>query len=48
MEKDRKQPITSGDHFGLEVPVWYEKSGKVSSEWLSMCEEERNQTKRMV
>jgi len=54
MEKDRKQPLnqmnptgewgTSGDHFALEIPVWYEKSGKVSSEWLSMCEEERNQT----
>lgn len=58
MEKDRKQPANqmnpmgewgeSGDLFGLEVPVWYEKSGKVSSEWLSMCEEERNQTSRLL
>jgi len=58
MEKDRKQPLNqmnpmgewgeSGDLFGLEVPVWYEKSGKVSSEWLSMCEEERNQTSRLL
>ena len=58
MEKDRKQPMNqmnpmgewgeSGDLFALEVPVWYEKSGKVSSEWLSMCEEERNQTTRLL
>lgn len=38
----------SGDLFATEVPVWYEKSGKVSSEWLSMCEEERNQTSRLL
>lgn len=54
MEKERKQPTNqmnpmgewgeSGDLFGLEIPVWYEKSGKVNPEWLSMCEEERNQT----
>jgi hypothetical protein len=58
MEKDRKQPLnqmnpmgewgTSGDLFGLEVPVWYEKSGKVSSEWLAMCEEERASDDRVT
>ena len=27
--------------FGSEVPVWYERDGKVSPVWLSICEEER-------
>ena len=34
----------SVDLFTTDLPVWYEKSGKVSSAWLSLCEEERNQT----
>ncbi len=34
----------SDDLFAVEIPVWYQNSGKVNPEWLSMCEEERNQT----
>lgn len=30
--------------FVTEIPVWYQKNGKVNPVWLSMCEEERNQT----
>jgi group II intron reverse transcriptase/maturase len=38
----------SVDLFAPAVPVWYEKSGKVSSEWLSICKEERNQTTELM
>jgi group II intron reverse transcriptase/maturase len=30
--------------FVTEIPVWYQKNGKVNPAWLSMCEEERNQS----
>lgn len=30
--------------FGMAIPVWYQNSGKVNPEWLSICKEERNQT----
>ena len=33
-----------GDLFEDDIPVWYESNGQVSSEWLSICEEERHQT----
>ena len=33
-----------GDLFEEDIPVWYELDGQVSSEWLSICEEERHQT----
>jgi group II intron reverse transcriptase/maturase len=36
------------DLFTIDVPVWYEKSGKVSPEWLSICEKERNQTTSLL
>jgi len=29
----------SFDLFTTDMPVWYEKSGKVSSVWFSLCEE---------
>jgi RNA-directed DNA polymerase len=37
-----------GDLFGTQIPVWYEGSGRLSSEWLSICEEERNQTTNLL
>ncbi len=57
MRKDKKQ--TSGrmkpagqeerpysvDLFTTDLPVWYEKSGTA---WLSLCEEERNQTRGLL
>ena len=48
--KSQKQPASQGECtpsnglFAVEIPVWYEKSGKVNPEWLSICKEERNQT----
>ena len=30
------------------VPVWYSRSGKVNSEWLSACREQRNLTKCLM
>jgi RNA-directed DNA polymerase len=38
----------NADLFTTDVPVWYEKSGKVSPEWLSICEKERNQTTSLL
>jgi group II intron reverse transcriptase/maturase len=37
-----------GNLFVTDVPVWYEKDGRVSSVWLSICEEERNQTTNLM
>ena len=37
-----------GNLFVTEVPVWYESDGKVSSVWLSICEEERTQTTNLM
>ena len=37
-----------GNLFVTDVPVWYESDGKVSSVWLSICEEERNQTTNLM
>jgi len=34
--------------FAVNIPVWYESSGKVSSEWLSACKEQRHQTKDLM
>lgn len=34
--------------FGVKVPVWYGSNGKVSSEWLSVCAEERHRTKDLM
>ena len=34
--------------FKEEVPVWYGRDGEVRAEWLSICEEERNQTSRLL
>jgi RNA-directed DNA polymerase len=31
-----------------EVPVWYGKNGEVNPVWLSICEEERTQTTRLL
>lgn len=40
----QEECIYSGGLFVTEIPVWYQKNGKVNPVWLSMCEEERNQT----
>ena len=60
MEKGRKQSRTqmnparqgecsySDDLFAVEIPVWYQNNGKVNPEWLSICEEERNQTTALL
>lgn len=37
-----------GNLFVTDVPVWYESDGKVSSVWLSICEEERTQTTNLM
>ena len=37
-----------GSLFVTDIPVWYEKDGRVSSVWLSTCEEERNQTTNLM
>jgi hypothetical protein len=48
--KTQKDPGRQGecgyseDLFAERIPVWYQASGKVNPEWLSICEEERNQT----
>jgi group II intron reverse transcriptase/maturase len=34
--------------FPVELPVWYESRGKVSSEWLSVCTKERLRTKDLM
>ena len=56
MEKGRKQSKIqmksarqkecdySDDLFAMAIPVWYQDNGKVNPAWLSICEEERNQT----
>jgi group II intron reverse transcriptase/maturase len=36
------------DLFSTDIPVWYEGNGSVSSVWLSICEEERNQTTSLL
>ncbi len=33
-----------GSLFAEELPVWYDRSGKVCLKWSSRCEEEREQT----
>jgi len=38
----------SNDLFASEIPVWYQSSGKVNPTWLSICEEERNQTMNLL
>lgn len=44
----QEECIYSDDLFVTEIPVWYQKNGKVNPEWLSICEEERNQTTNML
>ena len=39
---------TSNRLFVEEIPVWYGINGKVSPIWLFACEEERNQTSRLM
>jgi RNA-directed DNA polymerase len=52
--KSQMKPASQGecakgvDLFAADMPVWYEKSGEVSSVWLSLCEEERNQTANLM
>lgn len=60
MKKGRKQSknqmnparleecVYSDDLFVTELPVWYQKNGKVNPEWLSICKEERNQTTNLL
>jgi group II intron reverse transcriptase/maturase len=38
----------TGGLFVEAVPVWYSRNGQVNPVWLSACEEERNQTKRLM
>jgi RNA-directed DNA polymerase len=40
----QEERIYSDDLFATAIPVWYQNSGKVNPEWLSICKEERNQT----
>lgn len=40
----QEECIYGDDLFVTELPVWYQKNGKVNPEWLSICKEERNQT----
>jgi hypothetical protein len=44
-QKKTAECYKQGSLFATEVPVWFERSGKVSSVWFSICEEERNQTR---
>lgn len=44
----QEECVYSVDLFATEIPVWYGKSGKVSSEWFSRCKEERNQTANLL
>lgn len=46
--KEEGESSKIGDLFGNLVPVWYNEHGRLSSEWLSICEEERNQTTRLL
>lgn len=40
--------LTLNDLLTDATPVWFSKDGKVRSEWLSACEEERKQTKSLM
>lgn len=44
----QKECIYSDSLFATDVPVWYEKSGKVSPAWLSTCKEERARTTELL
>lgn len=44
----QEECIYSDDLFVTELPVWYQKNGKVNPEWLSICKEERNQTTNLL
>ena len=48
MNSKLRERNSNGYLFQAEVPVWYRADGGVSSEWLSICEEERNQTKDLM
>lgn len=37
-----------GSLFQEEIPVWYDRKGKVCSKWTSRCEEERKQTMNLL
>lgn len=38
----------SNDLSAVDIPVWFENSGRVNPEWLSICREERTQTTRLL
>jgi group II intron reverse transcriptase/maturase len=44
----QEESITNNDLFVTEIPVWYQPNGKVNPKWLSICEEERNQTTALL
>lgn len=44
----QEECIYNDDLFAVEIPVWYQKNGKVNPVWLSICEEERNQTTKLL
>lgn len=44
----QKECDKSNSLFAVEIPVWYESSGKVSPQWLSACEEQRHQTNDLM
>ncbi|MEI2695014.1 MAG: group II intron reverse transcriptase/maturase [Saprospiraceae bacterium] len=44
----QKECDISDSLFAVAIPVWYESSGKVSPQWLSACEEQRQQTKDLM
>jgi group II intron reverse transcriptase/maturase len=48
-----KDPVKQGEGiqsslFQEEIPVWYDRRGKVCSKWTSRCEEERKQTMNVL
>jgi RNA-directed DNA polymerase len=45
---DKQGEGKQGSLFSEEIPVWYDRRGKVCSKWTSRCEEERKQTMSLL
>jgi retron-type reverse transcriptase len=48
MESARQREGKQSSLFLEEIPVWYDRRGKVCSKWTSRCEGERNQTMNLL
>lgn len=48
MKPERQEEGKQGSLFSEEIPVWYDRKGKVCSKWTSRCEEERKQTMNLL